>query len=86
MTEMINSDRDSKITKLSSFITWLEKWSMIMRQIEKDVAIKNLKEMYEEISEISEDGKLEIDLDLLFLDIIEAIGLNAADHLAKINR
>jgi hypothetical protein len=52
--------------------------------MEKDLVIANLKNLYTDLSEAGEDGAPEIDLDLLFLDILKACGLITFENLADV--
>jgi len=55
-----------------------------LEEMSKDLIVENLSTLYQELAEMSKDERAEIDLDLLFLDILVAIGLQPADHLASI--
>ena len=72
------------IEGIIDFINWLESWRVALEEMKKDHVLENLSNLYLELAETSGDEGAEIDLDLLFLDILEAIGLRPADHLAAI--
>jgi hypothetical protein len=73
------------LEKVLEFINWLEKWRVGMgAMLADDKVVENLGRLHAELVEASREGKGEIDLDLLFLDVLIACGLMNADRLKAV--
>jgi len=57
-----------------------------LEKTNEDKKLDKLKTLYQELAEISKDEGARVDLDLLFVDILDAIELNPDDYLPRITR
>lgn len=55
-----------------------------MGKTKEEKSLENLRGLYQDLAEVCDEEGARIDLDLLFFDVLEAVGLKPADHLAAI--